>query len=367
MALYISIAIFLIAGLLFELASQRKKATYTYENSISNRENKHTRVQIVFFFVVIFVLWFLTAFRSKNIGNDTETYLGYFQFFAKHGVDPNGRLEMGYQILNVLVSKISNNPQFFFAFVATFCYVGTGIYIYKYSDNLVFSTVLLFPVAYSFFASGLRQAIAMVICLYAYQAIKKKKLLIAILLILFAFTFHKSALVMLVLLLHKFIPKKLLIVLTLTGVFIALSLSGIMDNFFADAFESSYGGYYGNDDLTDGWLAITYYCLRNLVFYILVQTSFKRKQKENSLAISLFAMLLITASFGFSLNLFNRATNYFLLISVIELPNSIYRGRIGGKKTLTFLIGFIMVLYFLVVLITRPEWNHLYPYELSWN
>ena len=368
MALYISIAVFLIAGLFMELATERKKATYTLENSILKKENKHTRVQIVFFLLVIFVLWFLTAFRAKEIGNDTQNYIRYFKFFSSYGIDSNSRFEIGYQILNILVSKINSDPHFFLAVVATFCYIGTGIYIYKYTDNLVFSTVLLFPVAYGFFASGLRQAIAMVICLYAYQALKKRKIAVSVLLILFAMTFHTSAFIMLFLLLHKVLPKKLFFVLSLTVVFIALSIAGVMDNVLGSILsEDTYGGYYSNEELTNGWLGITYYCLRDLVFYIIVQIAYRNKEKENSLVISLFSMLLITIALGFSLNQFSRATNYFLLIATVELPNSIYRGRLNNKKILTFLIGFIMVLYFLVTLIVRPNWNHLYPYEFFWN
>lgn len=366
MALYICIAIFLIAGLLLEFTARRKKATVTKENSKVKKENKHTGYQVLFFLVVIFVLWFLTAFRSANIGNDTVTYVKYFNLFAENGIMQNSRIEIGYQILNILVSKISLNPYFFLGFVATICYLGTGIYIYKYSDNIVYSTVLLFPIAYSFFASGLRQAIAMVICLYAYQAIKNKKIIRAILLIAFATLFHTSALLMLVLLFHKFIPKGPLWVVPLTGVFIALSISGIMDNVFS-VLMGSYGGYYEKEGMTDGWLGITYYCLRALVFYFLVFLSYENNKKENSLVLSLFSTLLITVSFGFSLNLFSRATNYFMLIAMVELPNSIYRGSIKRKRIFMFLVGFIMVLYFLVTLIIRPEWNHLYPYQFNWN
>ena len=366
MALYICIAIFLIAGLLLEFTARRKKATVTKENSRVKKENKHTGYQVLFFLVVIFVLWFLTAFRAANIGNDTLNYVRYFQLFASNGIMQNSRIEIGYQILNILVSKISLNPYFFLGFVATICYLGTGIYIYKYSDNIVFSTVLLFPIAYSFFASGLRQAIAMVICLYAYQAIKNKKIIRAILLIAFATLFHTSALLMLVLLFHKFIPKKPFWVIPLTGIFIALSLSGVMDKVFA-VLMGSYGGYYESEILTNGWLAITYYCLRALVFYFLVFLSYESNKKENSLVLSLFSMLLITVSFGFSLNLFHRASNYFMLIAMVELPNSIYRGSIKRKKLFMFLVGFIMVLYFVVSLIIRPKWNHLYPYHFNWQ
>lgn len=366
MALYISIAIFLIAGMLLEFTANRKEATITEENSRLKKENKHTFYQLVFFLIVIFVLWFLTAFRSVRIGNDTYNYVRYFPLFGEGGIDPNSRIEIGYQILNILVYKISPNPYFFLGVVATICYVGTGVYIYKYSDNIVFSTLLLFPVAYSFFASGLRQAIAMVICLFAYQAIKKKKYWLAILLILIASSFHTSAIIMLALLFHRLIPKRPLVVIPLTAILIALSLSGVMDNVFA-ILMGEYGGYYEKEGMTDGWIGIAYYCIRALVFYGIAFLSYEKKVKENSLVLSLFTTLLITVSFGFSLNLFSRATNYFLLIAMVELPNALHRGGLKHKKILMFLLGFIMVLYFLVTLIIRPEWNHLYPYQFNWN
>lgn len=366
MALYICIAIFLIAGLLLEFTAKRKKATVTKENSRAKKENKHTGYQVLFFLVVIFVLWFLTAFRSYRIGNDTANYIGYFRSIATFGINPKFDIEMGYQVLNLLVSKISLNPYFFLGFVATICYLGTGIYIYKYSDNIVFSTVLLFPIAYGFFAAGLRQSIAMVICLYAYQAIKNKKIIRAILLIAFAALFHTSALLMLVLLFHRLIPKKPFWVIPLTGIFIALSLSGVMDNVFA-VLLGGYGKYYESEILTNGWLAISYYCLRALVFYFLVFLSYEGNKKENSLVLSLFSMLLFTVSFGFSLNLFSRATNYFMLIAMVELPNAIHRGGIKRKRIFMFLVGFIMVLYFIVTLIIRPEWERLYPYQFNWQ
>lgn len=366
MALYVSIAIFLIAGMLLEFTAKRKEATITEENSRLKKENKHTFYQLVFFLITIFVLWFLTAFRSEWIGNDTFNYVTYFQIYSDSGINFDSRLEIGYQILNILVAKISHNPYFFLGVVATLCYVGTGIYIYKYSDNLVFSTVLLFPIAYGFFATGLRQAIAMVICLYIYQAIKNRKFLLAILLILLASSFHTSALLMLAFLFHRLIPKKPFVVIPLTVILVALSLSGIMDNILP-ILLGDYGGYYESEELTSGWLSISYYTIRALVFYGIAFLSYEKKIKENSLVLSLFTMLLVTIAFGFSINVFTRATNYFLLISMVELPNALHRGGLKHKKILMFLLGFIMVLYFLVTLIIRPEWNRLYPYQFNWN
>ena len=366
MALYICIAIFLIAGLLLEFTARRKDALITAENSRIRKENRHSLNQMAFFVVVIFTLWFLTAFRSAEIGNDTAGYMGYFRSIATFGINPNFKIEVGYQYFCLLVSRISLNPYFFLGVVATICYLGSGIYIYRYSDNIVFSTVLLFPIAYGFFASGLRQSIAMIICLYAYQLIKNKKIIFAVFLVVFASFFHTSALLMLVLLFHKIIPKKPFWVISLTAIFIALSVSGVMDNVFV-ILTGDYASYYKKEGVTDGWLGITYYCLRALAFYFLVFFSYGREKKRNSLVLSLFSMLLFTVSFGFSLNMFNRATNYFMLIATVELPNAIYRGGIKRKRVFIFLVGFIMVLYFIVTLIVRPQWEQLYPYQFNWS
>lgn len=366
MGLYLFIAFLLLFGLCAELSAKRKRAQITAENSLLPRENRRTRFQTLFFVAVLFTLWFLTAFRSPNMGNDTKNYVGYFNSISAFGTNPNFYIEMGYQIFNLIVSKISTDPHFFLAVVATVCYVGTGVYIYKYADNVVFSTILVFPISFAFFASGLRQAIAMVICLYAYQAIKNKKLVLAFILIALASSFHASAWIMLPLFLHRFIPKKPFLVVSIFGIFVALSLTGVMDNVFA-VLMGEYGKYYESQIMTDGWLGITYYCLRNLVFYIIVHYSYRQKIKENSLVMALFSMLLITVAFGFSLTLFDRATNYFLLISSVELPNAIHRGKIHNKRLIAFLVVFVMVLYFLVTLIARPQWFNLYPYEFYWN
>ena len=279
MELYFSIAFFILFALSLELLTKRKYAYNNLENSILPREYKHTRPQIAFFLVVMFVLWFLTAFRSSEIGNDTKNYIGYFNFFGTYGINSDSIIEIGYQIFNILVSKISSNPQAILIATATVCYIGLGIYVYKYSDNLVFSTVLLFPIVFSTFTNILRQSIAMVIILYAYQALKKNRIILSLVLIILASTFHTSTLIVILLLLYKIIPKKPIIILPLAVIFILLSITGFMDDVFSSILPF-YAGYYENEGLTDGWIGMTYYCLRNLVFYLLVYFSYRSNTKK---------------------------------------------------------------------------------------
>lgn len=367
MALYISIALFLMFGLIVELKSSRKETVCTLKNSFLKSRNSHTRGQLLFFVIVIFILWFLTAFRSEEMGNDTVTYINYFQYFGKVGMEErNKNIEIGYQFLNVIIHKISPNPHFFLAVVATICYLGVGIYIYKYSSNVVFSTVILFPIVYGFFASGLRQSIALVICLFAYQAIKNKKIIPAILIVLLASTFHLSALVMLILLIHKFTSKRLYVVIGVSAIIAILSASGALNSIISNVVKE-YENYFSSIQAGTGWLAISYQCIRALMIYLFIYFAYKDLKKEKSLEIFNASILLITICFGFSTNIFSRASLYFLIPSVVDIPNAMNSGNIKNKKFFIFLICTVMIAYFVLTLFVRPEWYKMIPYEFFWN
>ena len=107
--------------------------------------------------------------------------------------------------------------------------------------------------------------------------------------------------------------------------------------------------------------------MRAFVIYLLIYTAYKDSYKENSLIISNAVLLLTTICFGFSVNLFSRASLYFLLATVIDLPNAFNSGKIKNRNMLMLITGTVMLAYFLTTLIIRPEWNNLYPYQFQWN
>lgn len=318
------------------------------------------------FFLLILLFWFLTAFRGSSIGNDTSTYLGYYKRIEIYGVDSKLSIELGFQYFCLFLSRIISNPYFLLIVCATVCYLICGLYIYKHSNNVLFSLILLFCVAFSFFASGIRQSIAMVIVLMAYPKIKNGKKILPIVFILFASLFHISALVAFLWFAHRFIPKKPIVITIIALCVSVLSVSGVLNTLLASVLKE-YKGYFESEYVGTGWLGILYYCLRAFVFYIFIYTAYKGSTEQYSLTISNSVLLLFTVCLGFSVNLFSRASLYFLLISVVDIPNAFNSGKIRNRDVWMLIMGGIMLAYFIVTLIIRPEWNNLYPYQFNWN
>ena len=72
---------------------------------------------------------------------------------------------------------------------------------------------------------------------------------------------------------------------------------------------------------------------------------------------------MILTAFGYAMNLFERAGEYFLLIAVVELPNMLYRGKVKSFRLWLFGICAVFLIVSVLILIYRPGWTHMYPYE----
>ncbi len=362
MALYICITLFLLLSLFISLSS----CSVGYNLQAKRRFYFSKQIINFLFFALIFLFWFLTAFRGDSIGNDTRPYIGYYKVIANGGINPNFDIELGYQYFCLFLSKISPDPLFLLIVCATICYSICGIYIYKHSDNILFSVILLFCVAFSFFASGIRQAIAMCIVLIAYSKIRDGKKILPIILILLASLFHISALMAFLWFAHKFIPKNPKIIIPFGLIIALLAASGSINSFLANILEE-YQSYFESVNAGTGWLGIFYYALRALVFYIFAYIAYKKDNDTYSLTTANTVLLLFTVCLGFAVNLFNRASLYFLLPTVVDLPNLFNSGKIKSRDIWMLGAGVVMLAYFVVTLIVRPEWNNLYPYEFYWS
>ena len=106
--------------------------------------------------------------------------------------------EVGYVLLNKILSIFFPFTQAIILFEAAFCVLSVCYFIYNNTNNVFFAFYFYVTLgSMGFMLTGFRQAIAMCVCLFAIEAIKKKKLIRYILLILIAFSIHKSAIVFL--------------------------------------------------------------------------------------------------------------------------------------------------------------------------
>lgn len=367
MILYIS---FVIIFCIFTVyATERRVARVGVGTEMlygGNRRINTDTVNKAIIIIVLFTLWFFTAFRGVAIGNDTHTYLNYFYRINEVGFSDSFKVEYGFQALCLVIGLFTDNAQWLLIVCATICYAGVGAYILKYSKNGIVSVVLVFSLFFSSFTNILRQELAVVISLYAYQFIKDRKNFRALLLIVLAILFHRSAAVMLLLFFHKLCKFRINTVLIIACLLIILGVSGLAQT-IAEKLAFEYSNYFNGKYARSGWLAVSVGVVRALVFYLFIYKAYRDNRKENSVMIANFAFLLLVCCLGYTVNLFTRAAEYFLLPAIVEIPNAFSTKKIKDGRLWLAVTVIVLLLYFLVTLIIRPEWNNLYPYAFFWD
>lgn len=359
MLLYIVIFFLLVVALVFATKKEKLEICELGEqNSFVS-----TSTERILTFVILFFLAFITAFRADIIGNDTISYINKYNVIASNGIGSISSMEIGYQILCYLFAVVGFDAHSFITIVSFVLYLFVWLFIKKYSSNPLFSVVLFFSMFFSFFASGIRQSIALVMCLYAYQMIKDKRKRRAVLLILIASTIHTSALMAFVFFVPQIAPKSLSIVVPVTLILSTLAMLGVFNSLLPLVFER-YQGHFESGRVGSGWLGVSFYVIRNLLFCAIAYHSYASRCLQKRLELCCFSFALFIVIFGFSMNLFTRASDYFTLPLIVEIPNAIREGKLKNKKMLTVVLSSVLMLFFVVVLIFRPEWNNIYPFEL---
>lgn len=352
MGLYICLAAFM-EGLLLVSQSGRLE---------DRPAGKWTVAEKSLFAAAFALLWFLTAFRATEIGNDTAAYMRMYSKYSAQ-VSLQG-VEIGWQVLCRLLGLLSSDPRILIVTVSTVLYALAGLYIYKYSRNLLFSTALFFALYFSPFANILRQSLAMCVVMFAYQQLDRGRNARAAAMILFAALFHWSALVALLLFLSKVPPKKAWWAAAVCGVCLVLSMSGLASRLLPLVLPK-YQAYFSSQYAGDGFLAVSAEIALDLLLCWVAYES-GRVGKDSLLFTDLFLLVLVS-SFGYSVSLFTRAAGYFAIIAWLELPALAEGLEPRRRRIVSIAGGTLMLAYFLVILWQRPGWNHLYPYRFFWS
>jgi hypothetical protein len=250
--------------------------------------------------------------RSVNIGNDTETYVKFFNYFCKYGAAHNFFSERGYVLFCLCVARFTADPHHFLIITSLLFYGLIALYSFRNSSNLYITICLIFCFCFAPLTNILRQDFAMVICLFAYQALTKNKKVIFALLVLLASQFHMTALCMFSLPIFKYLPSKKTNVLLTGLILILVSCLGNMSSLFAQVF-TMYESYFEGNRVGTGWLGTSFGVIRAYLIYFIVADEMKIFFKKNSILYSNFWALIIFSSLGFQMNLFNRCALFFFI------------------------------------------------------
>lgn len=149
---------------------------------------------------------FMTMFRTPMTGTTDnyrysllyevlQKYDSYQEYYDLHLADYDFfSSETGFYYTMWLFGHVFKDKQWIFVISSLFITVSTCIFIRRNSVNVPLSlTIYVCLGLFAFNMNGMRQAMAMSICLFAYEHAKNKKLIPFVLTVLAAMLFHKTA------------------------------------------------------------------------------------------------------------------------------------------------------------------------------
>lgn len=299
-----------------------------------------------------------------GVGQDFfYTYEPYYQFVSSTG--EQGRMEIGFYLLNWVCSLITTKSWFMFLICSTIFFGFLYAAIYRFSPYPTLSIFLIVGTSYFFiFMNGMRQMIAAAILLYTLRFVLERKFLLFALMMLLACSFHSTAIIFLV---AYIIPRInlsyrkmciLAIVLVICSTFLVNLVRYLVsfNTYYAKYFDSVY-----DNNKEAGYVQIA----MNIVVCAFGYVVIRKENQPSVLFKMLFALQLIALVFvclAGKLVLAQRVAWYFGLSSVIFLPMCLY--RIADKRV-RLLVGITMVALYVVyiqITIGMENANNVLPY-----
>ena len=310
---------------------------------------KKNKFVLVLFFVILTIL---VALRHESVGNDTRNYIYYFEKIAQipwseiTDVD----FELGYVILNKIVSIVTLDSQFFFAVVAVVC-VGCMLptCLRLCEDSAL--TLVLFVTMSTFFMmfSGLRQMLAISIGFIAYEFVRKKKPIQFVITVVVAMLFHTSGIILLVLypLYYVRITKKWLFVVLplMAGVFV---FNSFIFSFLLSLLER-FTRFEGIITQTQAYTILILFVIFVVFCFVIPD---EEKLDEECIGLRNILLLSTTLQMFAPLHTLAMRMNYYFIIFIPMLIPKIIKNRSSQWNQIGMIARHIMVVFFAIYFFT---------------
>ena len=325
-------------------------------------------------------LFFVAALRNYTVGADVYNYLSrYVRFAASEWEEifvlaDNMMFEYGFAIINKLLSYVNSNPRFFLVLAAFVVVFSFSRQIYENSAKpwlsfFMFITLGMFGES----LSALRQYIAIVLILFSYNAIKKNKLMEFVILVLLAFTIHRSAFIVLPMFwISKIEFRKIHIGIIMgAGAFVFVNVISPNSELMNDivAFLTRYTTYArffisSNYRSSGGSVGATliYFSFLILILAKLYNSDIESRNMYIAFAIASVALILCT----FITGICERILPYFSAMFIFSVPDAIMKESNFRIQIQYISVICAVLLFYYFAIICRADVYQLIPYEL-WN
>lgn len=316
---------------------------------------------------IIILLIIFSGFRY-GVGND------YTSYYEKIGDILNGyevNIEPSIVVLSKLASYFSLNEQFVFLICSIITIIGFGTFIKRYTKNLALSWIIFISFG-TFFLGSLnlvKQYVAIAIFAYSIKYIVNRQAMKYVFTILFASSFHFSALFLLpiYLIYRQFSIKHYVLILLGFSAFIFSFESIISYTKYAIYLDDEWASSMNNERN----MALTYIFIFINLFIILTQ-KYIRTIDNYHIFINLSFLSFLTISMSLLMSylpnmFFYRMNNYFMIAYIVIPTFYILNIKSQYLKFIGFsIISLLMILYFNLSVQNGAGIN-LIPYEINFN
>lgn len=339
-------------------------------------KNQYENTKKTYLFLCFLPLTLIACLRSTSVGIDTLQFTNAFDRIAL--MTPKNfellRYEYGFIWLCWLLSKLFSNSQILIITTSLFINYSVAKFIEKNSENVYLSTILFVTANFYFcYMNIMRQALAISILLFGFEYLKKEKYIKYLIFVLLASLFHTSAILAgSFIFFRKFkFNRKFIIISILIAVlafafgrqFFAL-LSGLSPR-LAEYANSSFAteNYFGS--LLD-FLVYAFIFLFGAVILLLNDRDvFKNKNNNLNILVGLMGAAVVFYALVMKVIIFNRFTHYFSIFSIIWISNCLMKVKNAKDRFyLSIIVSVLFIIYWLVIMIYRPKWYGVIPYEL---
>lgn len=308
--------------------------------------------------VYLLPLAFLIAFKSVEVGADTRNYNRMFNSVRNGSFSSiDDRIEEGYLFFLKIITKISSNPQVQYIAVAILFIIIIGYFMKKNAVNPGrFIVMFLGFNLFSFYLTGIRQTISMMICICAYDAIKEKKFWKFLLIVAIATTFHKAALF--------FLPAYIVANGKLTknkiyGYVLMFGVLAVTNEFLFESAGMLFDIQYGIEKTNNGYVMVAIMAVITILSFI----QLKRLLEINPDNIYLIQLNILHTGFWI-LRLFSRTAErpsmYYTVFTILLVEQLILSMK---KMRDRQLVNFLVMAFFAMFFIYKIKGSGLVPYH----
>ena len=317
------------------------------------------RKKFLFFCAVAMII--ILGLRSSNVGSsDTNNYYrmmarainasswGVFYY--------NGQIETGFQWFVYGLSRVLRDPQWILIISSMIIVICNLYSISKNTNNLVTAIVMFVTLGLmTFEMQAMRQAIAMSICLLAYEEVKKKNIIKFLFIVFLALFFHRTAVVFIpVYFLSKLkVKTNHLVIFGIASsiiLFFSTQIITIANNVFHESYDTAVD--------KGGFVATSIYILIMVYALISNRESLKNDDKALAFYVLLTGMVCYIMRYVGALAA-ERVSFYYMFAQIIVLSDAIENTSSKNKKLVAMIVFFLCILLF----IYRMSTSNLVPYH----